>query len=736
MSTRILRRTGVAGATHRDKRSIRRIFLIVMLVTGWLAVVAPSGAAEQASGDPLCMDDLFPGNLNCTSNDVAISGVATDPSTGTDWIEIKDDGCAYPGDTVDFDAVFEVFTNAVERFDVGVYFATDGDKGENPPDGALTGACTVATLPTEDPDGDGPLFGLDLDADSGQSGDSCGDINKTSNPMLVPVSLTGVSCVDFDNDGFLNLPNCVSWRQKGANQMCTLSSDAYPGAPSKCRCDEGFNVPIVVPPAKLLLVKTATTTSIPEGTPTDVVFNIKVTNPGPDPSNYVLLSTLTDDIFGDLTDTSNISLKSTTCNTMVGDQLDADGSDEYTCSFTATLVGDSGVPHKNTATVSGTDTHGNSLGDDDDATVIFTDVLPVITVTKTANPTSLMEPGGDVEFTVTLTNDSNIEDTVTITSLNDDVHGDITQVQGSISATTCATGSTLDPGETYTCKFTANVTGGPGYKETDIVTGKAKDDEGNEDTDTGTATVQILDFTTSGPPITVTKTANPTSVDEPGANVTFSVSVKNNSSVDAVTIDSMNDDVHGDITKVQGDISATTCTIAASNCSVGRVLGPLASCSCNFTALVDLNPAVTTYEKDTVTVQGTDDDGQSVSDYDDAVVDVKNIAPAATVTKSVESAKVTYKVIVKNTSTAEDLTVSSLMDDKFGDLTDNSNLKISNSTCVVGATVTKNGGAYTCYFDGVVGATDSPHTNTVTAEVRDDEGSKVSPTDSATVEFK
>ena len=85
--------------------------------------MTPSGAAEQASGDELCMDNLFPGNLNCTSNDVAISGVAINPSTSKDWIEIKDDGCAYPGDTVDFDAVFEVFTNAVERFDVGVYFA-------------------------------------------------------------------------------------------------------------------------------------------------------------------------------------------------------------------------------------------------------------------------------------------------------------------------------------------------------------------------------------------------------------------------------------------------------------------------------------------------------------------------------------------------------------------------------------------------------------------------------------
>ncbi len=735
MSRRPVSKTGGRDTSRRMTLSTRRICLIFTLAIGSLAFVAPSGAAEQASGDGLCMEDLFTSNLNCTSNDVAISGVAIDPSTGVDWIEIKDDGCAYPGDTVDFDAVFEVFTNAVERFDIGVYFATDGDKNEEPPDGALTGACTVATLPTDDPDGNGPLIGLDLDEDEGQPDDSCGDINKANNPMLIPVSLTGVSCVDFDNDGFLNLPNCISWRQKGANKMCSLSTDAFPGAPSKCRCDAGFNVPITVPPAKLLLVKTATTTSIPEGTPKDVVFTIKVTNPGPDPSNYVLLSTLTDDVFGDLTDTSNSSLKSTTCNTLASDRLDADGSDEYTCSFTATLVGDSGVPHKNTATVRGMDMHGNSLGDDDDATVTFTDVLPVIAVTKTANPTSLVEPGGNVVFSVSLKNDSNMEDPVTITSLNDDVHGNITLVQGDISATTCATGSTLDSGQTYTCNFTANVTGSPGYKETDIVTGKAKDDEGNEATDTGTATVLITDFTTSGPPITVTKTANPTSVDEPGADVVFSVSVKNNSSVDSVTIDSMDDDVHGDITKVQGDISATRCTIAASNCSVGRVLAPLASCSCDFTTKVDLNPADATYEKDTVTVMGTDDDGQSVEDYDDAVVNVRNVAPTATVTKSVESAKVTYKVVVTNTSTVEDLTLSRLTDDKFGDLTDSNNPKISNSTCVSGAAVPK-GGAYPCYFDGVVDAADSPHTNTVTAEVTDDEGSKVSPTDSAIVEFK
>ena len=229
-------------------------------------------------------------------------------------------------------------------------------------------------------------------------------------------------------------------------------------------------------------------------------------------------------------------------------------------------------------------------GDDDDAVIQFTDVMPDMTVTKSANPTTLVEPGGNVEFSVTVTNTSNLSDVLTIDDLTDDIHGDITMVQGDVSATTCgdAIGKKLTAmSPSYSCKFTADVTGIPGYKETDTVTAKAKDEEGNTVTKSDTATVEILDFTTTGPAITVTKDANPTSVNEPGGNVVFSVSVKNNSSVDSVTIDSMTDDVHGDITQVQGDISATTCT-AATTCTTGRVLAPLASCSCTFAAFVDL----------------------------------------------------------------------------------------------------------------------------------------------------
>ena len=51
-------------------------------------------------------------------------------------------------------------------------------------------------------------------------------------------------------------------------------------------------------------------------------------------------------------------------------------------------------------------------------------------------------------FTVVVENTSGTTDPVTITSLTDDVHGDLNG-QG-----TCAVPQTIQPGDTYTCAFT------------------------------------------------------------------------------------------------------------------------------------------------------------------------------------------------------------------------------------------------------------------------------------------
>jgi LruC domain-containing protein len=111
---------------------------------------------------------------------------------------------------------------------------------------------------------------------------------------------------------------------------------------------------------------------------------------------------------------------------------------------------------------------------------------PVINVTKTANPITVTEPGGEVTFTVVVENQSNPLDPVTITSLVDDIHGDLNG-QG-----TCSVPQTIQPGDSYTCTFTATVSGNIGYSETDTVTATGTDDEGTPVSDSDDATVTVI----------------------------------------------------------------------------------------------------------------------------------------------------------------------------------------------------------------------------------------------------
>lgn len=169
-----------------------------------------------------CMDDLYPGNLVCSANDIDIADV-----TG---IMINDDGCAFPGDTVTFTANWNVEASANERYDVGLYFSTDGDPNN---DGAYTGSCSITTLPNSPTP---PWFDFD--------GDFCGDASSSAN--VTPTIQQTVQCLDTDGDNKLNLPYCTSWRQND-DDVCSSPLDAFPGAPSKCNCDKGFEIPITVP---------------------------------------------------------------------------------------------------------------------------------------------------------------------------------------------------------------------------------------------------------------------------------------------------------------------------------------------------------------------------------------------------------------------------------------------------------------------------------------------------------
>ena len=72
-------------------------------------------------------------------------------------------------------------------------------------------------------------------------------------------------------------------------------------------------------------------------------------------------------------------------------------------------------------TATAVDDDANEATDNDDETITRTDVKPAITVTKTGDPTTVLETGGSVVFTYVVANTGTVP--VTLTSLVDDKFG-------------------------------------------------------------------------------------------------------------------------------------------------------------------------------------------------------------------------------------------------------------------------------------------------------------------------
>jgi uncharacterized repeat protein (TIGR01451 family) len=362
-------------------------------------------------------------------------------------------------------------------------------------------------------------------------------------------------------------------------------------------------------PSGIEIEKVASPTSVAEPGG-QVTFTLAIRNTSP--ADTVTITELDDSVYGDLFTRGD-------CGALDGAQLAPDngaagGPDETTCSFSETVSGNAGDQHHNVATVTGHDEDERPVTDSDFADVDITDVAPSITVTKTADPVTLPEPGGPVEFTVEVRNNSVASDTVTITSLVDDPDGAGPAQEIDLDGMgSCDVPQTIQPGGTYTCKFTRTVTGNAGDQKTDVVTASGRDDDGNEVSDDDDATVTLTDVPSS---LALEKTANPTSVQSPGADVTFTVVVRNTSSVDAVTIDTLVDNVYGDLNG-KGSCGAL----------IGKVLQPddhasggADEATCSFTGAV--TGAGGSSHTDVVTVTGHDDEGAEVTAHDDATVTI------------------------------------------------------------------------------------------------------------------
>ncbi len=440
------------------------------------------------------------------------------------------------------------------------------------------------------------------------------------------------------------------------------------------------------------ILKTASPTHVPE-TGGEVTFTFQVNNTG---AEDVTLTSLTDTVFGDLDGKGTCVLPQTI---LIGQS--------YSCTYAVTLAADDLAAHTNVVTASAVDDDNTPATDDDDATVSFDDVSPLIQVTKTANPTSLPETGGDATFTFLVENIG--PEDVTLTSLTDDAFGNLNG-QGD-----CVLPQVIVIGGSYSCSFSTYLTSDDLIAHTNVVTASAVDDDGTTASDTDDETVT---FTDVGPVIRVTKTASPTHVPETGGEVTFTFLVENTGQED-VTLTSLVDTVFGDLNG-KGD------------CILPQpiVIGGSYSCAYPVTLAADDLTAHT----NVVTAGAVDDDGTTATDDDDATVSFDDVAPAIAITKTASpthvaetGGEVTFTFQVNNTG-VEDVTLTSLTDSVFGDLD-------GQGTCAVPQTILI-GGSYICTVTKTL-ASDSltAHTNVVTAVGTDDDGTSATATDDATVTF-
>jgi len=605
-----------------------------------VSVPATTPSTTQTINAGMCMEDAYGGSLNCTANDVSIANATI--------VEILDDGCAYAGDTVTFTAIWDVQSTATERYNVGLYFATEGQTS------ALNGTCSVSTLPNSP-----ATDWFDFD------GNACGDIS--SSKMVHPEITITAKCVDSDEDNLLDIPYCTSWHQQVS--ACSSPIDAIPLNASKCNCEDGFNVPIFVPSGNLTVIKHVINDD--GGTKSASDFNITIAGVNPDPPSVVGAElgvsvtldegsyTVTEAPVAGYTPSYSSGCSGTmvaggsaTCTitnddiapslTVVKQVTNDDGGTKGISDFGITfsggsLVFDSGNADGNTTTytsepvtiaagteytlqesnvanyIEGTWDCGTPSGDG--LMTTFSPILgqsivcsitnndepaPTISVLKTADDNLIPETGQSVTFTYRITNTGS-ED-VTVTSIIDDVFGDLLAIAKTQNGGADIVIMSTDPDSYYEFTYTIPLSSDTLTDHINRVEVIAVDDDYTQATGFDTETVTFEDIL---PDITVLKIGSPTTVPETGGDVTFTYRVTNNS-VESATITVLSDDQFG---VLGGD----------ADCAVGTILAGGAFCEFEETFTLPATTAPATHVN-VFTATVTDGEGNEDTDTDDETI--------------------------------------------------------------------------------------------------------------------
>ncbi|MDG2305044.1 MAG: hypothetical protein P8R42_10375 [Candidatus Binatia bacterium] len=232
-----------------------------------------------------------------------------------------------------------------------------------------------------------------------------------------------------------------------------------------------------------------------------------------------------------------------------------------------------------TASANPTDLSGNDLpgvSDPTDTDTAEVDVVTPaqITLEKTANPTSIVEPGGDVVFSFTITNTSTGSG-VRIDYLTDDVFGNLDSIG------TCALPQTLAPLSSYSCAITQSVSGSSGDVHTNVATADGTDlvtSESVTANDSANVNVVANGLTIDKQPAVLTNDADLSGAISPGDTIEWPVIVTNTGAFDLTGVVVTDDKADALTCPVGSQMAATVWSIGD--------LAASAAASCTATYLV------------------------------------------------------------------------------------------------------------------------------------------------------
>ncbi len=289
----------------------------------------------------------------------------------------------------------------------------------------------------------------------------------------------------------------------------------------------------------------------------------------------------------------------------------------------------------NSATANGTDPAGHAVASPASTAVVTVGQTPSLVLVKSAAPTSVTTAGASVAYSFKVTNSGN----VTVTGLT--IADTFTAPAGPVPTITCPV-TTLAPGASTTCTATYVTT------QADIDNGTVKNSAtASANGPTGTAVTSNPSSATvtanRTAALTLTKSANPTTVTAVGQTVNYSFLVRNTGNVTITGVS-----IADSLTAPAAPAPTVTCPVTA--------LAPAASTTCTAayaTTQADLDNASI---NNSATASGTDPAGNPVVSPTSTATVLATQSSGLTITKSASPTTITtagtvvaYSFLLKNT---------------------------------------------------------------------------------------